>query len=193
MSGFQRSVMMAMGGGIDITTTADTENVNLRTLLDAAGFDNDVPTKITYRLNSGVTITSAAAGTDQEGPAWQTGTIGSIHTLIIYINGDIKGYGGVGGSGGFRHSTSPRRNGLNGGDGGDHGEGGGEAGDGGPGGDQVDAAQSGTAGGPNSASGGSPGSNGHGIIFSSSSVQSNSSGDKTLASSNGGVIVGGVS
>lgn len=119
MSGFQRSVMMAMGGGIDITTTSDAENVNLRTLLDAAGFDNDVPTKITYRLNSGVTITSAAAGTDQEGPAWQTGTIGSIHTLIIYINGDIKGYGGVGGSGGFRHSTSPRRNGLNGGDGGD--------------------------------------------------------------------------
>jgi len=83
--------------------------------------------------------------------------------------------------------------GGNGGDGGDHGEGGGEAGDGGNGGDRNDAAASGTAGGPNSASGGSPGSNGHGIIFSSSSVQSNSSGNKTLGSADGGVIVGGVS
>ena len=83
--------------------------------------------------------------------------------------------------------------GGNGGDGGDHGEGGGEAGDGGNGGDQVDAAQSGTAGSPNRGAGGSPGTNGHGIIFSSSSVQSNSSGNKTLSSGDGGVIVGGVS
>ena len=83
--------------------------------------------------------------------------------------------------------------GGNGGDGGDHGEGGGEAGDGGPGGDQVDAAASGNAGDPNRGAGGSPGSNGHGIIFSSSSVQSNSSGNKTLSSGNGGVFVGGVS
>ena len=83
--------------------------------------------------------------------------------------------------------------GGNGGDGGDHGEGGGEAGDGGNGGDRNDAAQSGTAGGPNSSAGGSPGSNGHGIIFSSSSVQNNSSGNKTLSGSDGGVIVGGVS
>ena len=96
MSAFQRSVMMAMGGGIDITTSSDAENVNLRTLLDAAGFDNDVPTIITYRLNSGVTITSAAS-TGTATPAWQTGTIGSIHTVLIYINGAVKGYGGAGG------------------------------------------------------------------------------------------------
>ena len=83
--------------------------------------------------------------------------------------------------------------GGNGGGGGQHGEGGGQAGSGGNGGDQNDAAQSGTAGSPNRGGGGSPGSNGHGIIFSSSSVQSNSSGDKTLSSSNGGVVVGGVS
>ena len=107
MSGFQRSVMMAMGGGIDITTTSDAENVNLRTLLDAAGFDNDVPTKITYRLNSGVTLTSAEPGTNLEGPAWQTGTFGSIHTVIVYISGDIKGYGGVGGSGGHLDNNGP--------------------------------------------------------------------------------------
>ena len=83
--------------------------------------------------------------------------------------------------------------GGNGGGGGVHGEGGGGAGNGGPGGDRVDAAGSGTAGSPNRGGGGSPGSNGHGIIFSSSSVQNNSSGDKTLASADGGVIVGGVS
>tara|TARA_B100001123_G_scaffold851_1_gene1161 strand:+ start:3844 stop:4599 length:756 start_codon:yes stop_codon:yes gene_type:complete len=119
MSGFQRSVMMAMGGGIDITTTSDAENINLRTLLDAAGFDNDVPTKITYRLNSGVTLTSKAAGTNLEGPAWQTGTIGSIHTVIVYISGDIKGYGGVGGNGGSASTQQSQANGKNGGDGGD--------------------------------------------------------------------------
>jgi len=96
MSGFQRSVMMAMGGGIDITTSSNAENVNLRTLLDAAGFDNDVPTIITYRLNSGVDVTSAAS-TGVATPAWQTGTIGSIHTVLIYISGSVKGYGGAGG------------------------------------------------------------------------------------------------
>ena len=83
--------------------------------------------------------------------------------------------------------------GGNGGGGGQHGEGGGQAGSGGNGGDKNDAAQSGTAGSPNRGGGGSPGSNGHGIIFSSSSVQNNSSGNKTLSGSDGGVIVGGVS
>ena len=80
-----------------------------------------------------------------------------------------------------------------GGAGGQHGEGGGQAGSGGDGGDRNDSAQSGDAGSPNRGGGGSPGSNGHGIIFSSSSVQSNSSGNKTLSGSDGGVIVGGVS
>ena len=108
------------------------------------------------------------------------------------------GYGTVGGNSpssqkGQAGSDASFDAGGNGGDGGDHGEGGGEAGDGGNGGDQVDAAQSGNAGDPNRGAGGSPGSNGHGIIFSSSSVQSNSSGNKTLSSGNGGVIVGGVS
>ena len=72
-----------------------------------------------------------------------------------------------------------------GGDGGDHGEGGGEAGDGGNGGDRNDASTSGSP-------GGQPGTNGYGLIFSSSSVQSNSTGDKTLASADGGVQVGSV-
>ena len=80
----------------------------------------------------------------------------------------------------------------NGGDGGDHGEGGGEAGDGGNGGDRNDASTNGTAGSPPRGAGGSAGSNGYGLIFSSSTVQSNSTGNKTLASADGGVQVGSV-
>ena len=99
---------------------------------------------------------------------------------------DQNGKGKPGGDGSFDA-------GGNGGGGGAHGEGGGGAGSGGNGGDRNDAAGSGTAGSPNRGGGGSPGDNGHGIIFSSSSVQSNSSGNKTLSGSDGGVIVGGVS
>ena len=99
---------------------------------------------------------------------------------------DQNGKGKPGGDGSFDA-------GGNGGGGGAHGEGGGGAGSGGNGGDQNDAAGSGSSGSPNRGGGGSPGDNGHGIIFSSSSVQNNSSGDKTLGSSDGGVIVGGVS
>ena len=99
---------------------------------------------------------------------------------------DQNGKGKAGGDASFD-------NGGGGGAGGQHGEGGGQAGGGGDGGDRNDSAQSGDAGSPNRGGGGSPGSNGHGIIFSSSSVQNNSSGNKTLSGSDGGVIVGGVS
>jgi hypothetical protein len=99
MSGFQRSIMMGMAGGFDIITASNAENINLRTLLDAAGFNNDVPTTITYTLNASINVTSAAS-TGTATPAWQTGTIGSIHTVLIYINGAVKGYGGAGGAGG---------------------------------------------------------------------------------------------
>ena len=108
------------------------------------------------------------------------------------------GYGTVGGNSPSAQKGQPGGDGSfdaggNGGGGGAHGEGGGGAGSGGNGGDRNDAAGSGTAGSPNRGGGGSPGDNGHGIIFSSSSVQSNSSGNKTLSGSDGGVIVGGVS
>ena len=99
---------------------------------------------------------------------------------------DQNGKGKAGGDGSFDA-------GGNGGGGGQHGEGGGQAGSGGNGGDRNDAAGSGSSGSPNRGGGGSPGDNGHGIIFSSSSVQSNSSGNKTLSGSDGGVIVGSVS
>jgi hypothetical protein len=110
MSAFQRSIMMGMAGGFDIITSSNAENINLRTLLDAAGFNNDVPTRITYTLNASINVTSAAS-TGTATPAWQTGTIGSIHTVSIYINGAVKGYGGAGGAGGVATG------GLSGGDG----------------------------------------------------------------------------
>ena len=91
--------MMGMAGGFDIITASHAENINLRTLLDAAGFNNDVPTRITYTLNASINVTSAAS-TGTATPAWQTGTIGSIHTVTVYINGAVKGYGGAGGAGG---------------------------------------------------------------------------------------------
>ena len=99
MSAFQRSIMMGMGGNFNIITSSHAENINLRTLLDAAGFNNDVPTRITYTLNASINVTSAAS-TGTATPAWQTGTIGSIHTVTVYINGAVKGYGGAGGAGG---------------------------------------------------------------------------------------------
>ena len=74
----------------------------------------------------------------------------------------------------------------------DHGVGGGGGGNGGNGGDINDNPTGGSAGSPNVAGGGSAGSNGYGIIFGSSSIQSNSTGDKTIASNQGGVVVGGV-
>ena len=101
---------------------------------------------------------------------------------------DLSDQGGRGKAGGDATFDA----GGNGGDGGDHGEGGGEAGDGGNGGDIVDNPTSGSAGSPNRGAGGQGGSNGYGIIFSSSSVQSNSSGDKTIPANQGGVIVGGI-
>ena len=90
---------MGMGGNFNIITSSNAENINLRTLLDAAGFNNDIPARITYTLNASINVTSAAS-TGTATPAWQTGTIGSIHTVTVYINGAVKGYGGAGGSGG---------------------------------------------------------------------------------------------
>jgi len=91
--------MMGMGGNFNIITSSHAENINLRTLLDAAGFNNDIPARITYTLNASINVTSAAS-TGTATPAWETGTIGSIHTVTVYINGAVKGYGGAGGAGG---------------------------------------------------------------------------------------------
>jgi len=95
MSAFQRSIMM-VSSGMNIVTASDAENVNLRTLLNAKGFNNNIPTTITYTVAAGATITSSS-GNGTSVPAWQTGDIASIHTLNIEIFGAIKGFGGAGG------------------------------------------------------------------------------------------------
>ena len=95
MSAFQRSIMM-VNSGMNVVTASDAENVNLRTLLNAKGFNNSIPTTITYTVAAGATITSSS-GNGTSVPAWQTGDIASIHTLNIEIFGAIKGFGGAGG------------------------------------------------------------------------------------------------
>ena len=72
-----------------------------------------------------------------------------------------------------------------------------KAGNGGRGGDIVDAATNGTngvrqGGGTSAGAGGLAGPKGFGIIFSSNTVQTNSTGDKTIPAVEGGVVVGGV-
>ena len=99
---------------------------------------------------------------------------------------DLSDQAGIGKAGG---DATFDTNGT-GGDGGNHGEGGGEAGDGGNGADKNDAATSGSAGDPNAGAGGQPGYNGYGIVFSSTTVQTNSTGNKTVGADNGGVQVG---
>ena len=107
------------------------------------------------------------------------------------------GYGTVGGNSPSAQKGQPGSDasfdaGGNGGSGGAHGEGGGQAGSGGIGGDRIDAAASGTSGSPNNGAGGQPGLNGYGLIFSSTTIKNNSTGDKTLDSADGGVQVGSV-
>lgn len=97
----------------DIVTSTNTTNVNFRTLLDAAGFDNSVASIITYTLNSGITVGGTATGT----PAWQSGTLASNHTVTITIGGSVLGKEGAGGaqtSSGW--SACYKNNGATGGD-----------------------------------------------------------------------------
>ena len=174
--------------------------------------------KIFIHVNKQIGSAKAGSNSDQNKVALRTGNWPSGTTLQIDIgsSGRIQGAGGNGRQGasnsgtpgqaftgtsglGVEYPAQINRSGTircgygGGGGGGQHGEGGGGAGSGGNGGDRNDSAQSGGSGSPNRGGGGSPGSNGHGIIFSSSSVQNNSSGNKTLSGSDGGVIVGGVS
>ena len=77
-----------------ITTSETTTDFNLRTELDAEGFNNDISSTITYTLEAAVTIGASS----DDNPAWQTGTIGDNHTLTIHIRGVILGEGGAGGA-----------------------------------------------------------------------------------------------
>ena len=92
---FTSAFMMGTAGGglFVINTTSAENNINLRTKLDAANFNNDVESTIIYNLDAGVTVGSNTTAT---APAWQTGTISSIHTLTLNISGVVYGMGGEG-------------------------------------------------------------------------------------------------
>ena len=111
-------MMGAAGGGLFVVnTTAAENNINLRTKLDAINFNNDVESTIIYNLDAGVTVGSNTTATS---PAWQTGTISSIHTLTLNIGGVVYGMGGAGaaaGSGCNPEGSCPAP--INGGNGGD--------------------------------------------------------------------------
>jgi len=116
---FTSAFMMGTAGGglFVINTTSAENNINLRTKLDAANFNNDVESTIIYNLDAGVTVGSNTTATT---PAWQTGTISSIHTLTVNIGGVVYGMGGVGAPAGNvcdpDSSCPPAVNGGNGGD-----------------------------------------------------------------------------
>lgn len=92
---FTSAFMMGTAGvGLFVINTTSAENnINLRTKLDAANFNNDVESTIIYNLDAGVTVGSNTTATD---PAWQTGTISNIHTLTVNIGGVVYGMGGEG-------------------------------------------------------------------------------------------------
>ncbi len=102
------------------------------------------------------------------------------------------GYGGSIGTGGAG-GAGDHDGGGGGGGGADHGAGSGGGGNGGNGGDQPAISTNGSAGNPSvGASGGARGIRGYGIIFGSSSIQSNSTGNTTVSANQGGVVVGGI-
>ena len=107
-----------------------------------------------------------------------------------YSGGSPAGSTGTAGQDGTFDAGGNQGNGF--GVGADHGAGDGGGGNGGNGGDINDNPTNGTAGEPNRGAGGAAGVNGYGIIFGSNSIQSNSSGDKTISANQGGVIVGGI-
>ena len=121
-------------------------------------------------------------------------------------DGGPQGTGGYGGTVNYGQAgqdgtfDAGGNQGANFGTGADHGGNSGsgtKAGDGGNGGDINDAATNGTDGvrqgkGTSAGAGGLAGPNGFGIIFSSNTVQTNSTGDKTIPADEGGVVVGGV-
>ena len=117
---FTSAFMMGTAGGglFVINTTSAENNINLRTKLDAANFNNDVESTIIYNLDAGVTVGSNTTATT---PAWQTGTISSIHTLTVNIGGVVYGMGGEGAPAGSGCDPNPPfvcPTPVNGGDGG---------------------------------------------------------------------------
>ena len=83
------------GPTYDFTFTSDTNDVNLRSMANALGYESALgPATVTVTVNSGVVIGSTASGT----PAMDTGTWPAGTTITITNNGKIIGKGGDGGA-----------------------------------------------------------------------------------------------
>lgn len=99
------------GPSYNFTFAANTNDVNLRTMANAAGYENALgPATVTITINSGVVIGSTSSST----PALDTGTWPSGTTISVVNNGKIVGKGGLGGNGDI--SGNNGGNGANGGD-----------------------------------------------------------------------------
>ena len=99
---FFSSMMMGGGNVFNIIIDSLTTDFNLRTKLNTFGFNNNSPSIIDFKLNSGVTI-GASTGTAK---SWQTGTLATHHTVTITIEGTISGGGGADGAGGTTQTGS---------------------------------------------------------------------------------------
>ena len=72
---------------LDIDFAAN--NINIRSILDTKGFDDEVPSIINLFVHSNVRISSI----DPEVAALTSGTIQSIHEVTLIIKGEVAGFG----------------------------------------------------------------------------------------------------
>lgn len=108
LSGFYGS---QRGVAINVTISAHTNNLNLRSLAIANGWDQATPLLLTVTINSGIFVraTSTGAYALNTGTSYPAGS-----TLTVINNGNIVAQGGGGGGGGY----GPNNMGSNPGNGG---------------------------------------------------------------------------
>ncbi|MEJ0058451.1 MAG: RHS repeat domain-containing protein [Terricaulis sp.] len=89
--------------------------VNLRTLANTAGYNGAQNATVAFEVNSGVTITGAAAGgLAIDTGTWPTGTYAIALSLLVKTGGAVHGGGGTGGAG--ASATANGQAGIAGGD-----------------------------------------------------------------------------
>lgn len=99
MSGFYGSQRVVV---INVTISAHTNNLNLRSLAIANGWDQTTPLSLTVTINSGIFVRATSTGTyalntDTSYPAGST--------LTVINNGNIVAQGGSGGAGAYGPSN----------------------------------------------------------------------------------------
>ena len=105
--------LSAANCAFSITLSSNENNVNIRTKVNALGYDGTYPAQVTVTINTGVLIGSSSTAN----PALDTGTFFTGSTISIINNGVISGRGGNGGNGGICFQDSAGGSGGNGGPG----------------------------------------------------------------------------